>query len=309
MIKPLLLRFHRWITLVFALPLLAIVVTGLILSVEPIVQASGISPRSIDAERVVDLIKRYDRDMKARGLGINSAAGIMTLQGVDAPAIDLATGDAATTASNLPNVFLWARRTHERLLGLAWLVTSSTVAMLVIMTLGIAMGLPRLRNSLSGWHKGAAWFTLPLLVLSPLTGLLIALGVTFQSAAPAASAGQRITLTDAVRTVATSHDLSQVISIGSRGGRVMARLFEGGELRAYTFTAGGMVALPRNWPRLLHEGNWSAMIAGPLNVVTSVVLLGLLATGLLIWGRRKLRRSQGRSREQRGQPEPLRSAA
>ena len=38
MTRPLLIRFHRWITLVFALPLLAIIVTGLILSVEPIVQ-------------------------------------------------------------------------------------------------------------------------------------------------------------------------------------------------------------------------------------------------------------------------------
>ena len=309
MIKPVLLRFHRWITLVFALPLLAIIATGLILSVEPIVQASGIRPQSIGAERVVELIKRYDPDMKARGIGLNSAAGTMTLQGVDAPAIDLATGDAATASSTLPNVFLWARRTHERLLGQSWLVTSSTIAMLLIMTLGIAMGLPRLRNSLPGWHKGAAWFTLPLLVLSPLTGLLVALGVTFQGAAPAVGAGQRIALTDAVRTVATSHDLAQVMSIGSRGGRVMARLFEGGELRAYTFAADAMVALPRNWPRLLHEGNWSAMIAGPLNVVTSVVLLGLLATGLLIWGRRKLRRPQGRSQQQQSRSEPVRSVA
>jgi len=299
MIKPVLLRFHRWITLVFALPLLAIMITGLILSVEPIAQASGIRPQSIDAGRVVDLIKRYDPDGKARGLGLNAAAQTMKLQGIDAPQIDLVTGDAAPATSNLSDLFRWARRTHERLLGQSWLVTSSTVAMLVIMTLGIAMGLPRLRNSLSGWHKGAAWFTLPLLVLSPLTGLLVALGVTFQGAAPMAGTGQRIALTDAVRTVAKSHDLSEVVSIGTRGGRVMARVLESGELRAYTVTGDGMVALPRNWPRLIHEGNWSALIAGPLNVVTSVVLLGLLTTGLLIWGRRKLRRPQERSRQQR----------
>ena len=307
MTRPLLIRFHRWITLVFALPLLAIIVTGLILSVEPIVQTAGIKPQSIDAGRLVSLIERYDPDGKARGLGIN--AQTLTLQGIDAPQIDLVTGDAATSPSSLPNVFLWARRTHERLLGQSWLVIASTVAMLVIMTLGIAMGLPRLRNSLSGWHKGAAWFTLPLLILSPLTGLFMALGLTFTSGAPQAAPGSRITLPNAVNMIAKSHDLAQLVSIGSRGGRSMARLYEDGELRAYTFTADGMVALPRNWPRLLHEGNWSALIAGPLNVVTAVVLLGLLTTGLLIWGRRKLRRPQGRSRDQRGQPEPLRSAA
>jgi hypothetical protein len=54
----------------------------------------------------------------------------------------------ATTKSNLADLFLWARLTHERLLGQSWLVTSSTVAMIAIMSLGILMGLPRLRNSL-----------------------------------------------------------------------------------------------------------------------------------------------------------------
>ena len=263
MIKPLLLRFHRWITLVFTLPLLAIIVTGLILSVEPIVQTAGIKPQSIDAGRLVGLIGRYDPDGKARGLAINAATQTLRLQGIDAPEIDLATGDAATNTSGLPNVFMWARRTHERLLGQAWLVTASTIAMLVIMALGIAMGLPRLRNSLSGWHKGAAWFALPLLILSPLTGLSMALGLTFTSGAPPANPGSRITLPNAVNVIATSHDLAQLVSIGTRGGRIMARLYEDGELRAYTFTTEGMVALPRNWPRLLHEGNWSASDRGP----------------------------------------------
>ena len=84
MIKPLLLRFHRWISLVFALPLLAIIATGLILSVEPIVQNAGIKPPSIDAGRLVSLIGRYDPDGKARGLGINAATQTMTLQGIEA---------------------------------------------------------------------------------------------------------------------------------------------------------------------------------------------------------------------------------
>ena len=102
MIKPLLLRFHRWITLVFTLPLLAIIVTGLILSVEPIVQTAGIKPQSIDAGRLVGLIGRYDPDGKARGLAINAATQTLRLQGIDAPEIDLATGDAATNTSASP---------------------------------------------------------------------------------------------------------------------------------------------------------------------------------------------------------------
>ncbi|MHB0767154.1 PepSY domain-containing protein [Bradyrhizobium sp. 5.13L] len=294
MSKPLLLALHRWITLVFALPLLTIIATGLILSFEPLVQVSGISGPAIESGRIVELVKRYDPNSNARGLSINAAAQRMTLQGAGAPAIDLATGEVAASRSSLPDLFLWARVTHERLLGQAWLVKSSTIAMVTLMLLGVLMGLPRLRNTLSGWHKGTAWLALPLTLLSPLTGLCMALGLTFQSiAAPAG--GRPVALPDAVRMVADSHELSHVISIGARGGRMMARIYEDGELRAYAVNSSGVTPLPRNWPRLIHEGNWSALIASPLNVVTSIALLILLSTGLLIWTRRKLRKPRRRA--------------
>ncbi|MDA9397412.1 PepSY domain-containing protein [Bradyrhizobium sp. CCBAU 45389] len=295
MSKPLLLTLHRWITLVFALPLLAIIVTGLILSFEPLVQVSGTMGPGIDAARVVELVKRYDPDGKARGLSINAASQRMTLQGAGTPAIDLATGEPAAAASGLSDLLLWARFTHERLLGQAWLVTSSTIAMVTLMVLGIFMGLPRPRNTLSGWHKGTAWFALPLVLLSPLTGLCMAFGLTFQNGAAPAGGGRPVALPEAVRMVADRHDLTHVISIGTRGGRVMARIYEGGELRAYAVNASGVTPLPRNWPRLIHEGNWSALIASPLNVVTSIALLTLLSTGLLIWARRKLRKRRPRA--------------
>ncbi len=297
--KPVLLTLHRWITLIFALPLFAIIATGLILSFEPLVQVGGIGGPAIDPARIVELVKRYDPDNKARGLSINAAGQRMTLQGSGTPAIDLVTGAPAAASSGLSDLFRWARVTHERLLGQAWLVTSSTIALVTLMMLGTLMGLPRLRNTLSGWHKGTAWYALPLVLLSPLTGLCMAFGLTFQSGAAPAS-GRPVALPDAIRMVAASHDLAHVISIGTRGGRVMARLYEDGELRAYAVNPSEVTPLPRNWPRLIHEGNWSASIASPLNVVTSIALLALLSTGLLIWARRKLRKRRPRSDRQSG---------
>jgi uncharacterized iron-regulated membrane protein len=284
-----LLKLHRWTSLVFALPLLVLVLTGLILSFEPIIKDRALPAGMADANRVVELIQRYDPEGKARGLAINAGAQRMKLMGVPAPSIDLATGEAATTSDTVGDFLMWARRTHEHLFDQSWLVISSTIAMVVIMIIGTLMGLPRLRNSLSGWHKGAAWFTLPLLLLSPLTGLCMSFGLTFQGAPPSA-AKTSLRLPDAVRLVAQSHDLSHLAMIANRGGRMMARLYENGELRAYTFTADGIIPLPRNWPRLLHEGNWSTLISGSLNVLVSIVLTGLLGTGLVLWARRKFRR-------------------
>ena len=299
MITLLLLKFHRWITFVFALPLLAIILTGLVLSFEPAVQLSSVKPQSVDAARLGDLIKRYDPEGKARGISINAAARRITLQGAEPPEIDLETGEKVTEKAALPAFFLWARRTHEHLLGQSWLVIASTLGMVVILCLGILMGLPKLRNSLSGWHKATAWFTLPLIVLSPLTGLCLAFGWTFQAGPASLRSARLVSLPKAVSIVARSHDLAQVTSIRLRGRLLMARIFEGGELRAFAVNGDDLVPLPRNWPRLIHEGNWSAMIASFLNILTSLALLGLLSTGLLLWTRRQLRRPRRRRSEAR----------
>ena len=108
-------------------------------------------------------------------------------------------------------------------------------------------------------------------------------------------------MVDAVQIVAKSHDLANVVSIRLRGSGTMARIYDGGELRGYAVTADGTKAMPRNWPRLIHEGNWSATIGGTLNAVTSVALLTLLTTGLWIWARRNLRRRTQRRRDPAGQ--------
>ena len=198
MITLLLLKFHRWITFIFALPLLAIILTGLVLSFEPAVQLSSVKPQSVNAARLGDLIKRYDPEGKARGISINAAARRITLQGAEPPEIDLETGEKVTEKAALPAFFPWARRTHEHLLGQSWLVIASTLGMVVILCLGILMGLPKLRNSLSGWHKATAWFTLPLIVLSPLTGLCLAFGWTFQAGPASLRSARLVSLPEAV---------------------------------------------------------------------------------------------------------------
>ncbi|WP_315707059.1 MULTISPECIES: PepSY-associated TM helix domain-containing protein [unclassified Bradyrhizobium] len=285
--KQFLLKLHRWISLTFAVPLLLIITTGLILSFEPMVQVAAVKPQAIDATRVIDLIRQYDPDGKARGITIDAAAQHLTLQGTPGAEIDLTNG-GLTSKPMTSSLFRWARMMHEHLIAMSWLVIASTAAMAIVMLIGILMGLPRLRKTLSGWHKGIAWFTLPLILLSPLTGLCMAFGLTFQSGG-AAAPGTRISLPEAVAIVARDHDLAAVNSIGNRGGRIMARVIEGDELRNYAVTADGMTALPRNWPRLLHEGNWS-LIGSAANLLISLALLALLVTGVLIWSRRRLRR-------------------
>ena len=294
-------KLHRWVALVFALPLLVVIVTGLILSFEPWLVTTGAVPGSVKAERVVELISEYDPAGQARGIvhrtydktliiGSGRGTGIV---------VDAVTGEKRPGISALANLLNTTRRMHETLLlDMSWLVVASTIAMLVLVPLGLGIGWPRWSNNLSGWHKVTAWALLPLLVLSPLTGLAIAWGITFNPPlAPGARGpqGQQMKLAEAVQIVGRSHDLSSLVWLRPQGPGMVARLVEGGEYRTYRVTPNGTEGLPRNWPRLWHEGNFAGAFSSLLNVVTSLALTGLLVTGVMIWGKRALRRSRQRA--------------
>lgn len=293
MIKAYALRFHRWITLLFAIPLLVVIVTGLVLSFEPLAQQAKLDKPLTRAD-LIGYLDTHDPDRKATALSIRAYEQSLTIAGVGEDGeteIDLRSGEVLDdeVGWHLSDVFSTSRRLHETLLlDLGWLVTASTFAMLAIAALGLLMGLPKLRNTLGGWHKVAAWSVLPLVILSPLTGLAIVYGVTFL---PAAS-GPRpapVPIRDAVEMIANSHDLSAMTSLRLRGGRLIARVHTSDGLIGFVVTKDGLQTPPRNWPRSLHEGNWSPVLAPALNIIVSVVFVGLWLTGLIIWARRKLR--------------------
>lgn len=292
-----LLRLHRWVALIFAVPLLIVLFTGLILSFEPWLITRAIQPGSLTADRIESLLKQHDPKGEARVLVFRTYDRTLSMvvgRGGGGTVVDVDSARPKAGPTALAAFLSSTRRMHETLLiDAGWLVIASTVAMLVLVALGVLMGLPRIANSLAGWHKGMAWGLLPLVVLSPLTGLFIAMGITFAPArpavAPSAPAGQQIRLPEAVRIVAKSHDLSSMMWLRPQGGRLLVRLMENGESRVYAITREGTQATPRNWPRLWHEGNFGGVWSALMNVVTSLVMLGLLGTGILIWARRTLR--------------------
>lgn len=290
--KPILLRLHRWITFVFALPLLVVIATGLILSFEPMTEGRRPAVALTEA-RLLELVRTHDPQGAAVSLAIRGRDDALVLGSPGrAMEIDLASGAVrAGEPSALAALYRWARPVHEHLIfDMGWLVIASTVALLVLAVLGLLMGWPRLRNTLGGWHTVSAWGLLPLVILSPLTGLMIVMGLG-NSPPPqgAQGGGGRVPLVEAVAMVARQHDITDLSSIRSRGGRMMARVVIDDRPITYAVTRAGLQPLATNWPRALHEGNWH-LTWGPLaNAVVSVLFLGLLGTGLTIWLRRTLR--------------------
>lgn len=290
--KPWFLKFHRWIALVFALPLLVLIATGLVLSFEPWLVTGAIEPGSLSASKIQALLAQHDPGGQARAIVHRSYDRTLTLGAGrgGGTTVDTVSGQVVPGPSTLASMLGSARGLHETLLlDAGWLVSTSTAAMLVIIVLGVLMGWPRLSNTLAGWHKTIAWGLLPLIALSPLTGLFMAFGITFNTLPPATQ-GPRLTLADAVRIVGQERDLSTLLWIRPQGGRVLARLAEAGEYRLYGVTAQGVTPVQRNWPRLWHEGNFAGAWSAAMNVIISVAMSGLLVTGLWIWLRRQVRR-------------------
>lgn len=287
--KRWLLKLHRWVALLFAIPLSVVLLTGLILSFEPWLVGRAVQPGSVTPARIDALLRQHDPEARARGLAYRSYDNTLTLgTGRGSAIVDVATGKALAGPSALARVLVTARRMHETLLlDAGWLVIASTAAMLALVLLGVLMGWPRLANTLPGWHKATAWGLLPLIALSPLTGLLVAFGASN----PASGQGAPLGLAEAVRVVGERHDLSALVWLRPQGGRVLARLVEGGEYRVYAVSRQGTAAQPRNWPRLWHEGNFAGAWSAFMNVAASAAMSALLATGVWLWAARRARRS------------------
>jgi hypothetical protein len=97
MIRAYALRFHRWITLIFAIPLLVVIATGLVLSFEPLAQRTALT-QPLTTERVLGFLKEHDAERKATGLSIRRYDQSLTIAGAGPEGeveIDLTTGAPA----------------------------------------------------------------------------------------------------------------------------------------------------------------------------------------------------------------------
>lgn len=303
MLKAWYLKIHGWLALIFAAPLAVLCVTGLILGVEPIMQYSGIESGTLTTEEVVGYLKKYDPEGKARGISHRSYEDTLVIDGAG-PEGEIEIDLVKRAQSVEDGGWYWSeffranRRLHEHvsIAGLD-LTVVSTYAMLVIIALGILLGLPRIRNNVAGWHKAVAWYLLPFLVISPLTGAFIAAGWTLNPAAAPQAQGERpkpLPLVEAVQVVGKSHDLSNLIWLRQRGGRQLVRLWDGQEARVYAISKDGTQAVPRNFSRLIHEGNFLGIWSGLMKVITGLAFVILMPTGLWLFFTKQIRKYQNR---------------
>jgi len=292
------LKFHRWLALAFGLPLLIITVTGVIVTFDPWLTTRAISPGRVTPALVDQLLAQHDPEGQARALIYRSYDHSFSLRGPGGEkVVDAATLAPLPAPSGLATLLFQARMIHERLLfGLDWLVPLSSAVMLIILVLGLLMRWPPLRMSVAGWHLAIGLGLFPLAFLSAATGLMMAMGITLNGLPPAGPPhpGPLPSLRQAAALAGQQHDLSALTFLRRQGNRMLLRLDEGGDFTLHLVTADGVTRLPENWPRAWHEGTFAGGWPVAMNLLLSLALTGLMASGLWIWGQRAWRRRMQR---------------
>src|SRR5262245_36030337 len=116
------LLLHRWLALAFALPLLVVIATGLVLSFEPIAQQVR-TERPITAADVVGSLLRFDPQGRARSLTIRAYDHTMSIGGVGPTGsivVDLGTAEEARQTDQPRPRAIGAEYLVRSLFGVGW---------------------------------------------------------------------------------------------------------------------------------------------------------------------------------------------
>ncbi|MCG5500230.1 PepSY domain-containing protein [Ectothiorhodospira lacustris] len=296
---------HRWLTLIL-LPLFAlIIITGAILSFDPILddlRSGSAAEAPADAVALVQLLNQVDPGQRARSVVVEEGRVVLLEfreQGRSQfMTFDLDTGESLEHRGERSDFFNTVKHLHkDLLLDAAIVVEIATYLMVLVIIAGPFLAWPRLRRTLMGWHTLGGWVALPLVLMIAVTGILMSLHIGTPRLPPLHPDDRPVGMASAIEQAMASGDLSGVREVTrvKRSAAAVRGVDPVGEA-VHVVSRHGVIRQD-HFPGLvkeLHEGTWSGAWSGMLNLLASVILMGLMGTGLWSWERRR-RQSRRRS--------------
>ena len=291
--KRLLLLMHRWLGLIVA-PLFALIlVTGVILAFNPVIEDTirgAAQPLNID--QLVGTLNHIDPQGQAKKMQLSPDGKTVTLtgNGLGTVIADVASGRILPDAE--PSTWYHTTKSlHKKLLiGADTLIEIAAWLMVGIIIVGPFLGKLHLRNTAAGWHNSIGWLVWPLLLFVPLTGVLMTFSA-LKSGIPVIE-GQAPGITQAIVAVQANppqnFNLQHLMSAGpgKRGGTMLVSNGRAGDHRVVMDNRGNIYDSGPPLVKILHEGTWAGLWSGLFNIVISLMLLALTATGCYGWLRR-----------------------
>jgi sulfite reductase (NADPH) flavoprotein alpha-component len=300
MLIEILRRLHRWISLILAPLFLVTLVSGALLTLEPILGVGASRPRApVDMAALAGTLARLDIAATARGLDLDPGGAIAELKfahGTPDARIDIASGTVLPD-SGPADIFAVLHDLHENLLiGVKPVVEYAAWAMVLLILAGPILAWPRLRNTIAGWHAGIGWVLFPLVLLPAGTELLRTLDVGRVHLTEPAPSSPPVTWASAISAAAQTDGPGRIESARRLpGGGISVTMGQGPDTRILIVTSHDSTIADggRNWTKDLHDSIWAAPWSGWVNLLSASALLGLLGTGGFAWGRRRLAARRG----------------
>lgn len=290
-----LLFLHRALAIVLAPFLLVLLLSGCVLAFAPILGGGEKVERAkVDAAAVLATLQAVDPEGTAALLLVDPAGTSIELRsrgkGVRGR-FDLATRQQLPAAEEGFDVFETAERLHKSLLlGLNPVMETAAFGVLALLLIGPFIVVKLGNRSLMQRHATFGLSLWPLMILPPLTGVMMVLHWGEPARPAEASVEQRLTLARGLELASPALDLSRLVAARRwPSGELLVYLAAQPEEEVFAVNSQGEATpfvAPRNWVKDLHEGRW-AKGASMLNLAAALSMLGLMATGLYSWWRRR----------------------
>lgn len=296
-VKSFLVRGHRWLALGLTPVVLAVVLSGAVLAVKPMLPASPpivASPGDL-AQRLAAI------DPEGRAVSVASAedGNAFVADSPESGSAGLYSAHTGAKIGDLPfDVFAFAKSLHVGLLTDAkFLVEAVSWSLAALILVGPLLAWPRRRNTLRGWHVMLGWIGFPLLALGPVSAVLLTLHVgrpEVPKPQPAAEPRVEMSLATAIGRFAAASDAEGIVSARKiRGGDVLvvAQI----DADRATYRVHGMTVLPAEGGKGLvseiHEGTWAGPWSAGLNLAAALAIVAMTATGWASWYRVQKRKA------------------
>jgi sulfite reductase (NADPH) flavoprotein alpha-component len=302
-LKPTLFKLHRWIGIGLAPLFLLIALSGSLLAFKPTQpHTPDLANEGAPLPQLIALLQKLDPlGQEVDGLMVDAAAEQVTIRSHNPQlqgqyGLDNAIRLDGVTEEESFDLFEFAEHLHKDLLiGADILIQIASYLMVLIIVVAPFLAWPHLRNNLMGWHRGAGWLLLPLVLMLPLTGVLMSLHLGMPELPRMSQPGLALSLQEGLQKAQQEFKLEKVTMIQRfRGGSVMLRTQQPGNEKMLIVTDQAVVPLEPHGSlvKTLHEGTWAGAWSSALNLLGAAALSLLSVSGLISWLRKRKRRKQ-----------------
>lgn len=293
--KSLCWKLHRWIGLCLAPFFALILISGLFLTLKPMLaptysneplgnQATQVFQAVQAAEQQGAVINSFALDKNGQHFWATGEQSALQSYSID-DAQFVAEGGFSTSVYN------FMKKLHKEFFISGLITEIAAYAMALIMLVGLVfMVRPTFRKNLISWHNAIGVFAWVFLAILPITGIMMTLHLGAPKTALQANAATSVS--HIMQTLNEQNRLEQLVSIDKVKKNVVIRLAENGQIQTVQLDEAGVfqpVEMPTYWPKVLHEATWAGKNSAILNFILASGLLFLLFSGCYTWLKRRLR--------------------